>query len=302
MKIIESIQAAKDYCQQLKRDGKTIASVDTDAELHDGHMALVKIAKENSDVVVLNAGHSVDYKEKSDKEYKKGLLQYRQRPDGLSRDIELAKSNGVDVFFYPSMNQLYVDDLSLPIEMCEKTYDLIFKPEAIVTPPAPPTVVSSRNSTKVHILSTFFPIFNIVTPDISVVGQKDVYQNFALKSLIKQLRLPIKVVVCPTIRDSDGLAFSSRNRFLTKVQRERASSVYKSLQEVSRLTSYPSVKVLKRKIFNNIKNAHGSVSYIKIVCAETVRDLDVVDRPAVVVIAATFGKVYLWDNILISPK
>ena len=61
MKFIESIQVAKDYCQQLKREGKTIASVDTDAELHDGHRTLVKIAKENADVVVLSAGHSVNY-------------------------------------------------------------------------------------------------------------------------------------------------------------------------------------------------------------------------------------------------
>ena len=99
MKIIESVDVMREYSQQLKREGKTIASVDTDAELHDGHMSLVKIAKENADVVVLNAGHSVDYKEKSAEEYKKNLLQYRQRPDGLSRDIELAKSNGVDVFF-----------------------------------------------------------------------------------------------------------------------------------------------------------------------------------------------------------
>ena len=94
MKIIKSISEMHEHCKQLKSEGKIIASVDTDAELHAGHMALVKIAKENADVVVLNSGHSVDYKEDSAEEYEKKLLEYRQLPYGFSRDIELAKSNG----------------------------------------------------------------------------------------------------------------------------------------------------------------------------------------------------------------
>ena len=74
MKIIESVDEMQEYSRQLKRDGKTIASVDTDAELHDGHMSLVKIAKENADVVVLNVGHSVDYQRLTEEEYKKKKL------------------------------------------------------------------------------------------------------------------------------------------------------------------------------------------------------------------------------------
>ena len=106
--------------------------------------------------------------------------------------------------------------------------------------------------------------------------------------------------MAPTVRDPDGLSFSSRNAFLTKVQRERALSVYRSLQEVAQLTSYPSIKELKRQIFNNIKNAHGSVCYIDISCAKTMNALNVVDRRAIVVVSATFGEVTVWDNILIN--
>ena len=123
MKIIESIDEMREYSQQLKRDGKTIVSVDTDAYLHDGHKALVKIAKENADVLVLNAGHSTDYRLKSVEEYDEAEFNYRN--DTFAKDVELAKSYGVDVFFYPSMKELYVDELSISIEIIEKVFDPI---------------------------------------------------------------------------------------------------------------------------------------------------------------------------------
>ena len=289
MKFIESIQVTKDYCQRLKREGKTIASIDTDAELHDGHMSLVKIAKENADVVVLNAGHSVDYKEKSAEEYKKNLLQYRQRPDGLSRDIELAKSNGVDVFFYPSMNQLYVDDLSIPLEMCEKIYDFIRNRNTF------DAAVASRLP---HTLSTFFPIFNVVTPDISVVGQKDAYQNFGLKSLIKQLGLSIKVITAPIARDSDGLACSSRNKLLTQSDRQRAVSIYQTLQEVSTWSKIESIDYIKRYITSHIQSDE---CYVDICCAETLEELNTLNKDAIIMVTVGpfIGDSFLTDNIFI---
>jgi len=289
MKFIESIQVTKDYCQRLKREGKTVASVDTDAELHDGHMSLVKIAKENADVVVLNAGHSVDYKEKSAEEYKKNLLQYRQRPDGLSRDIELAKSNGVDVFFYPSMNQLYVDDLSIPLEMCEKAYDSVRNRDAFEA------AISPRLA---HVLSTFFPIFNVVTPDISVVGQKDAYQNFGLKSLIKQLGLSIKVITAPIARDSDGLACSSRNKLLTQSDRQRAVSIYQTLQEVSSWSKVESINYIKRYITSHIQSDY---CHVDICCAETLEELNTLNKDAIIMVTVGpfIGDSFLTDNIFI---
>ena len=289
MKFIESIQVTKDYCQQLKREGKTIASVDTDAELHAGHMSLVKIAKENADVVVLNAGHSVDYKEMTKEEYKKSLLQYRQMPDGLPRDIELAKSNGVDVFFYPSMNRLYVDDLNIPIEMCEKTYDSMKNRGAFEA------AISPRLT---HVLSTYFPIFNVVTPDISEVGQKDAYQVFGLKSLIKQLDLPIKVITAPIIRDSDGIACSSRNKLLTQSERQRAVSIYQTLHEVSTWSKIESTNYTKRYITSHIQSDY---CYVDICCAETFEELNTLNKDAIIMVTVGpfIGDSFLTDNIFI---
>jgi len=287
MKIIESIEEMREYSHQLKREGKTIASVDTDAELHEGHMSLVKIAKDNADVVVLSSGHSVDYKKMTEEEYKKKKLQYRQLPDGLSRDIELSKSNEVDVFFYPSEDQLYVDDLTIPIEMCEKAYDFLRNRdiyEALVV------------SIMAHTLSTFFPIFKVVAPDISVVGQKDAYQNFGIKSLIKQLGLSIKVVMAPTIRDFDGLACSSRNVRLTQSERQNALSIYQALQEISSWSEIESINYIKTYITHRVKSEH---CYVSICCAETLEELNTLDRDAIIMITAKFGDNALGDNIFI---
>ena len=304
MKFIESIQEMQEYSRQLKREGKIIASVDTDAELHDGHKALVKIGKENADVVVLNAGHSVDYRVKSVEAYDEALFNYRK--DTFEKDLELAKSYGVDVYFYPSMKELYVDELSIPIEMCEKVYDSMRNRDAFE---------AANSPVLIHILSTYFPIFNVVKPDISVVGQKDAYQFFGLKSLIKQLDLSIEVIVSPIIRDTDGIAHSSGNKSLTRSERKRAISIYKTLHEVSTWPNYAidikSVEYIKEYITSRVQSKWCSVD---ICCAETFEELDNLDRDAIImVVAGPFGrkgvslnhlvndglKTFLTDNIFV---
>ena len=281
MKFIESIQEMQEYSRQLKREGKTIASVDTDAYLHNGHKALVKIGKENADVVVLNAGHSTDYRSKSVEEYNKSFINYKN--DIFLKDLELAKSYGVDVYFYPAMKELFVDELSIPIEMVEKVYDSMRNRDAFE---------SADSAELTFILGTYFPVFNVVMPDISVVGQKDAYQSFGLKSLIKQLDLPIEVIMAPIIRDSDGLACSSRNNELTRSERERAISIYKTLHEVSTWPKYAidikSVEYAKEYIISHIQSEWCSVD---ICCAETFEELNTLDRDAIILVAAgPFGR------------
>ena len=276
MKYIESIQEMQEYSRQLRREGKTIASVDTDAYLHNGHKALVKIGKENADVVVLNAGHSTDYKSKSVEEYNEAFINYRN--DIFEKDLELAKSYGVDVYFYPAMKELFVDELSIPIEIVEKVYDSMRNRDAFE---------SADSAELTFILGTYFPVFNVVMPDISVVGQKDAYQSFGLKSLIKQLDLPIEVIMAPIIRDSDGLACSSRNDFLTRSERERAISIYKTLHEVSTWPKYAidikSVEYAKEYIISHIQSEWCSVD---ICCAETFEELNTLDRDAIILVTA----------------
>ena len=114
---------------------------------------------------------------------------------------------------------------------------------------------------------------------------------------------PIKIIIAPTIRDSNGLAFSSRNILLSKSERQNASSVYQSLQEVSAWPAYPSIQRIKMYINERITRNNGTVNCIDICCAETLEELKAIDRKAVILVSTQFGNVIeLYDNIIIEPK
>lgn len=277
MKIIKSILEATEYCSELKNKGSTIASINTGGDLHEGHMHLVSAARNNADIVIVMIDFPYEYFNMSKDAFNKFSKNYERNI--LKKDIKLCLENKVDIFFAPTMWDMYgkkTTKIGVSNGFLKKS---IWNVE--------------------HIMS-FIKDYNILKTDITVLGQKDIHQTMSMIGIINALNFSVKPLIVPTQRDSDGLAFSSRNRFLTKVQRERALSVYKSLQEVAELTSYPPVKELRRKIFNNIKNAHGSVCHVEITCAETMAPLDVVDRPTVVIASATFDKVTVWDNILIN--
>ena len=136
-------------------------------------------------------------------------------------------------------------------------------------------------------------------PDVTVVGQKDTYYNFAIKSLIKQLGLSIKVIIAPTIRDSNGVALSSRNAALNKEELINVSSVYKALQEVSTWSKIEPINYLKLYITHQVKSEYCNVD---VCCVESLKDLIVFVRDAIIIINALFGEHDLGDNIIIKPK
>ena len=277
MKIIESVDEIREYSQQLKREGKTIASVETAGDLHEGHMSLVKIAKENADVVKLSIGHVIAYVRYSE-EYEERLKKYRQT--NFILDIELCQSHGVDILFHsPDSSWNYEAPLDIPIPTVER----------LMKHRDPPPVL----------LETLIPwpqILDVERPDVTILGQKDIYQNLVMKSIIGNLNFPIKVIMAPTIRDSDGLACSSRNVYLTPSERQNALSIYQALQEVSSWSKTESINYIKTYIVHRVKSEH---CYVDICCAETLEELNTLDRDAVIVITAKFGDYAYTDNIFI---
>ena len=309
MKIIESVKEIQEYCQQLKREGKTIASVDTDGELHDGHMTLVKIAKENADVVVLDLLHTVNYFECSPEEYERLLEIYEQ--DFLEKDIELCKLNNVDVLFIPSMYDLFFDIPPPYNKQMTHNYDNYFQDSKFlnISIPVIDQLITARPDypppAYMKYVITYREMYNIILPDIAVVGQKDVYQNFAIKSLIKQLGLFIKVIIAPTIRDSNNVPFSSSNRWLSKDDYNNLSSVYETLQEISTWAAYPSIQDIKTHIKERITRNNGIINYIYICCAETLEELNSIDRNFMIIVNVRFDNMealHHCDNIIIELK
>jgi len=282
MKIIESVEEMREYSQQCKRDGKTIASIATEGELHDGHMSLVKIAKENVDVAVLTIFHTIDYFQDFTEEYEAKLKRYKQ--DFIEKEIEICKLNNVDVLFLPSMDDLYLDvpplNISIPV------IDQLVKDR----PDHPPV--------NMKFISPF--LFSIIMPDVSVLGQKDVYMAYGIKYFVKHLNLPIKVIIAPTVRDSNGVALSSSNWFLTQDDYNNLISVYKTLQEVSTWPAYPSIQRIKMYINECITRNNGIVNHIDICCAKTLEELDSIDRKSIIIVNVKFGdKDHITDNIFI---
>ena len=298
MRIIESIEEMREYSQQCKREGKIIGSVATGGYLHDGHMSLVKIAKENSDVVVVNTiamSDSLKFSIEWPKNYKKYLIEaeteYQQH--FLEKDLEICKKHKVDVFFYSSLLDYY----STPIQTITISHAInkrllnstdIFRP--------------MTGSLISWCLDLNVKIWNSILPDIIVEGQKDIHQTLYMKFFLNYFNFPIKMIVAPILRDSNGMAFSSRNRFLTPSERQDAASIYQTLHEISRWSTYPSVIEIKEHITNRINQSNGNVWYREICCAKTLEELDVIDKETVIVVAARFGEVDIWDNIIITPQ
>ena len=285
MRIIESISEMHEHCKHLKSEGKTLASLNTGGVLHDGHVHLIKIAKDNADVVIVMLDHPIEFFTMDSELYDK---YYKEFEADLDEDIDLCKKHGVDVFFVPSMSDMYGDtvtkiNLSNPFVKS-------------VIPQYQESVIASD-----HMLS-YIKEFNISMPDVCVLGQKDIHQTMSTISMIKDFNFPIKPIIVPIIREPDGLACSSRNRLLSPSQRQEATSVYQTLHEISRWSVYPPVAEIKEHITKRINQANGEIDYIQICCFNTLKNLDVLDRKALVIVNAIWGgQTEVGDNIIIEP-
>jgi len=286
MIIIESIEEMQQYSIQLKSKGKTLANVSTTGFLHKGHMSLVDIAKENADKVVLNIDHIDPYNKfkQEPSKYDQYLEEYLT--EQLDKDLELSRQHEVDIFFHPDIRKVYVSQtnrIHYNIKILKKKY--------------PRIQFVSANISKSNLKD-----FNMMTPDIIMMGQKDIFQNLEAQYMLTDFNYPIKMIMAPIVRESDGLASSSRLKSLSDSKREGARSIYQALKEIEEWTSYPSIRDIKEHIRNRIVKAKGSINYIVVCCASSLEELRYIDREAVVAVQALFDNVSLSDNIIIEPK
>tara|TARA_Y100000034_G_C6898655_1_gene414931 strand:- start:2427 stop:3284 length:858 start_codon:yes stop_codon:yes gene_type:complete len=285
MIIIESIPEMHEYCKQVKSEGKTIASLNTGGVLHDGHVHLINIAKDNADVVIVMLDHPIEFFTMDSETYDK---YYKEFEADLDEDIELCKKQGVDVFFVPSMSDMYGDTVT----------------KITLSNPFVKGVIPQYQKSPIasdHMLS-YIKDFNILMPDVSVLGQKDIHQTMSTISMIKDFNFPIKPIIAPIIREPDGLACSSRNRLLSPSERQNATSIYQTLHEISRWSVYPPVAEIKEHIIKRLVAANGEIDFIQICCFNTLKNLDVLDRKALIIVNAIWGgQTELGDNIIIEP-
>ncbi|MGQ9607961.1 MAG: pantoate--beta-alanine ligase [bacterium] len=280
MKIIKSCAEIQNFCNLARCEGKTIGFVPTMGFLHEGHLSLMRRSRAENDLSVISIfvnptqfGPSEDYE---------------TYPRDLERDSKMAESVGVDLIFTPEVKDMYPNGFStfvnvegLTNKMCGISRPTHFRG---VT-----TVVSK--------------LFNLVRPNRAYFGQKDAQQAIVIKRMTEDLNFDIQIIVMPTVREQDGLAMSSRNKYLNAEERQAALVLSQSLFLAQRLIGQGRNDA--KEIYNLIKNKISSeplakIDYIAIVNANNLEEADKIEKNTLVALAVFIGKTRLIDNIIIE--
>jgi pantoate--beta-alanine ligase len=283
MKVAKTIKSVRAAVKAARKAGKAIGLVPTMGALHRGHVSLIERSSKHGDFVVVSIFvNPTQFGPKED------LAKY---PRPLREDLRICKDNGVDVVFVPGVKEMYrqegltwvnVDKISEPL--CGRFRPGHFRGVATVCA----------------------KLFNIVQPDIAYFGQKDAQQLAVIRRMVAGLNFPLKIVGCPTVREADGLALSSRNMYLSPQQRKDATCIYRSLKIAREMieagrTNPKTITAKIRKIITAAKSLSG-IDYISIVDAETLQDVNRVTGRVLIAIAARFGSTRLIDNLTVDCR
>lgn len=279
MKIVESPHEAYAHVDHWRREGLSIGLVPTMGALHEGHFSLVRRSTEECDITA--ASIFVNPTQFSPEE---DLDRY---PRTLDDDLAGLRKLGCDLVFVPQPQHVYPKGFS--------TY---------VSPPAAAESLEGqfRPDHFRGVTTVVMKLFQMLPASIAYFGQKDFQQLAVIKKMVEDLNVPIRVEGCATIREEDGLALSSRNRYLSAEERERALNLSKALNQVHSLVAQGVVQVdhLEQEMHRTLEPATDSIDYASIVDRETLEPIVEIDRPAVALIAAFVGKTRLIDNRLIG--
>jgi pantoate--beta-alanine ligase len=273
----------QDTCKEHRLKGRSIGLVPTMGALHDGHLSLVKRAKMENDVIAasifvnpLQFGPSED------------LEKY---PRDLDGDIGKLQQLEVDVLFLPDGSLVYPKGFSTHVELEEISRKLCggFRPGHFR---GVATVVAK--------------LFNIANPSRAYFGQKDFQQTVVIKKMAKDLNFGTEIVVCPTIREHDGLAMSSRNLYLDAAQRNAAASLYRSLRAGSdALTAGERSASRIRGMMNSVLSAEElitGIDYASVYDPETLDEVTEIRGEVLLAVAARLGETRLIDNMLFNTN
>jgi pantoate--beta-alanine ligase len=280
MKICTTVKEMHAAACAARHQGKRIGFVPTMGALHEGHLSLVRAAKARSDVVVVSIFvNPTQFGPNED------LSRY---PRPFERDRQLLENETVDFLFAPSVEEMYpagavsyVTVEGLSEKLCGKSRPGHFRG---VT-----TVVAK--------------LFNILEPKLAFFGQKDAAQAAIIRRMVRDLRLPVEVVVCPIVREPDGLAMSSRNTYLEPQQRHSALVLSRSLSSVREAFDQGERSSLRlTEVGKQVFAAESSVrlDYLEIVDPETLEPIETVSRRALVAVAGFVGATRLIDNAILQ--
>jgi pantoate--beta-alanine ligase len=282
-RVVTSVKEMQAASAEVRSRGRTIGLVPTMGALHEGHLHLVRKAKSVADWVATSVFvNPTQFGTGED---------FERYPRDLDRDAGLAFNAGSDVVFAPAAPEMFPRDFQTSV-VPEGIADVL---EGEVRPGhfrGVATVVTK--------------LFNITMPNVAVFGQKDAQQAFVIRRLVRDLDLAVSIIVEPTVREPDGLALSSRNKYLSAEERSRATCLFRALgvAEARIFAGERSVKSLRDTIRCEVgKGAPSGIDYIVVLDPETFEPQDRLDTGAVLIaLAVRFGSTRLIDNTIISFK
>lgn len=277
MQILKTVAETRTAIESQKKMGKSIGFVPTMGFLHDGHLSLMEAAKNQTDFVVVSIFvNPTQFGPNED------LASY---PRDLERDAALCNSVGVDLIFAPSVSEMYPDGYSTFVD-CEG--DITKR-----------LCGASRPTHFKGVTSVVSKLFNIVVPDKSFFGQKDAQQVAVIEKMVRDLNYNLEIVPCPIVRESDGLAMSSRNAYLSDDQRKEALVLSRALKHAKSLieAGERSAETLIGEMVKIIEVSPSAViDYVSIVDAKTLDSIDTLNDDFLVALAVKIGKTRLIDN------
>ncbi len=276
---IQVIKTIKDMRRLRQILHGTIGFVPTMGYLHKGHLSLVKLAQEKNDHVIVSI--FINPKQFGPKE------DFQTYPRNTKRDLLLLKKANVGIVFLPNVDELYPSGYESYVHVEKVTKKLEGK---------------SRPQHFIGVATVVTKLFNIIQPSHAYFGQKDAQQVIVIKKMVTDLNIPIDIIVGETLRESDGLAMSSRNIFLNDRERKQANIIYKSLRFAQQLfeSGEDNTKKIKSKMKNLIHTTLGHVDYISISDPQTLKEVAKIDKMVLVNLVVRFGKTRLIDNIYLK--
>lgn len=281
--VIQNPVEMRQISEEARKVGKRIGVVPTMGYLHEGHLSLIRAAKQLTDLVITTIFvNPTQFGPAED---------FNRYPRDMDRDTSLATEAGTDYIFAPGVKDMYPEGYSTYVEV-ERIGDMLEG--------------RSRPGHFRGVATIVAKLLNITMPHVAVFGQKDAQQVVVLRRMVHDLNFGLELKVMPTVREPDGLALSSRNSYLTPAQRREAPVLYQSLKLAERLIlggERSCARVIEAMKESILTQSSGGIDYVSIVDSATLEELQDCHgaRQILVSLAVRFGSTRLIDNVLITP-
>lgn len=279
---LETVSEVRDFLRPHRFAGRRIGLVPTMGALHEGHLSLIRSARAGCDVVVVSIFvNPTQFGPQED---------FAAYPRSLEADLNACRALSVDGVFCPPVEEMYPPNAATTVSVARLTEGLCG---------------AHRPGHFAGVTTVVAKLFNIVQPDVAFFGQKDAQQAVVIRKMVQDLLWPIEIVTCPTVREPDGLALSSRNVYLSADERQQALSLNRSLTwareqiETGRRDAAAIVAEMKQHI-----SAAGpcSFDYVEIVDPDELTPIREIQGPCLIALAVRFGRTRLIDNVLAEPR